>query len=130
VDAGFPCPDHVELIDIALSEGVPGIPAVLAELRKVHSIEKLVCAQETFEHNPAYLKKIMEDFGKDLEVEIIPHSELKERSHNVKTIIRTGDFTAWGNILLVSGAGNRWKLERPIEDYTYETSRNDPAGQD
>ncbi len=33
VDAGFPCPDHVELIDIALSEGVPSVVDVIAELR-------------------------------------------------------------------------------------------------
>jgi D-ribose pyranose/furanose isomerase RbsD len=37
---------------------------------------------------------------------------LKLRSHEVKTIVRTGDFTAWGNVMLVSGAGNRWKMER------------------
>jgi D-ribose pyranose/furanose isomerase RbsD len=49
-------------------------------------------------------------------VEVIPHSELKERSQNVKTIVRTGDFTAWGNVMLVSGPGDRWKLEKPIEE--------------
>ena len=54
VDAGFPCPDHVELIDIALTEGSPRILDVLAELRKVHSVEKIVMAQETFDHNPIY----------------------------------------------------------------------------
>ena len=36
VDAGFPCPDHVEVIDISVSEGVPSILAVLAELKKYH----------------------------------------------------------------------------------------------
>lgn len=46
------------------------------------------------------------------EVEVIAHAELKRRSREVKTIVRTGDFTAWGNVLLVSGAGPRWKMER------------------
>ena len=46
VDAGFPCPDHVEVIDIALSEGVPRILDVLAELKKYHSVEKIVMAQD------------------------------------------------------------------------------------
>jgi len=111
VDAGFPCPDEVELIDIALSEGVPQILDVLAELRKVHSVEKIVLAQETRDHNPAYFAKVAESFGDKVEIEVIPHTELKKRSHDVKTIIRTGDFTAWGNVMLVSGAGNRWKME-------------------
>lgn len=111
VDAGFPCPDEVELIDIALSEGVPQILDVLAELRKVHSVEKIVMAQETQDHNPTYFDKVTKSFGDNVEIEVIPHTELKERSHNVKTIIRTGDFTAWGNVMLVSGPGDRWKLE-------------------
>jgi len=111
VDAGFPCPDHVELIDIALSEGVPKILDVLAELKKYHSVEKIVMAEDTREHNPAYFDQVAKAFGDGVEVEVIPHAELKERSHIVKTIIRTGDFTAWGNVMLVSGAGDRWQME-------------------
>lgn len=112
VDAGFPCPDHVELIDIALSEGVPKILDVLAELRKVHSVEKIIMAQDTQDHNPTYFAKAAKAFGDNVELEVILHTELKERSHSVKTIIRTGDFTAWGNVMLVSGAGDRWQLEK------------------
>ena len=112
VDAGFPCPDEVELIDIALSEGVPQILDVLAELRKVHSVEKIVMAQDTRDHNPTYFGKVAKSFGDNVEIEVIPHTEPKERSHNVKTIIRTGDFTAWGNVMLVSGPGDRWQLEK------------------
>ena len=112
VDAGFPCPDHVELIDIALSEGSPAILDVLAELRKFHSVEKIVMAKETQQHNPTYFAKAAKAFGDNVELEVIAHTELKERSHGVKTIIRTGDFTAWGNVILVSGAGDRWQMEK------------------
>ena len=112
VDAGFPCPDDVELIDVALSEGVPSVLDVLAELRKYHSVEQLVMAQEAQDHNPSYFGKVSEAFGAEMEVEVIPHTELKQRSHAVKTIIRTGDFTAWANVLLVSGAGTRWQMEQ------------------
>jgi D-ribose pyranase len=112
VDAGFPCPDHVELIDIALSEGKPAILEVLAELKKYHSVEKIIMAQDTQDHNPTYFDKVVKSFGDCVDIEVIPHTELKERSHNVKTIIRTGDFTAWGNVMLVSGAGDRWQMEK------------------
>jgi D-ribose pyranase len=112
VDAGFPCPDHVELIDIALAEGIPSILDVLAELKKVHSVEKIVVAQETLDHNPTYFEQATKAFGEGVEVEVIPHTELKVRSHEVKTIVRTGDFTAWGNMMLVSGAGDRWQIEK------------------
>jgi len=112
VDAGFPCPDQVELIDIALSPGKPSVLDVLAEIALVHSVEKIVVAQETREHNPMHFEKVATAFGKGVEVEVIGHSELKSRSREVKTIIRTGDFTAWGNVLLVSGSGPRWKVEK------------------
>lgn len=111
-DAGFPCPDHVEVIDIALRDGVPTVLEVLEELNKVHSVEKIVMANETREHNPTHFKKASTAFGKAVEVEAIPHTEFKLLSHQAKTIIRTGDFTAWGNVMLVSGAGTRWKMER------------------
>jgi D-ribose pyranase len=110
VDAGFPCPDTVELIDIALREGEPSVLDVLSEIKAVHSVEKVVIAEETQEHNPSHVEKVSELFG--VEVEIIPHTELKARSHSAKTIVRTGDFTAWGNVMLISGAGDRWQMER------------------
>ena len=116
VDAGFPCPDDVELIDIALAQGKPPILDVLAELRKVHSVEKIVMAQETQDHNPTYFAAAAKAFGDDVELEVIPHTELKDRSHDAKTIIRTGDFTAWGNVMLVSGAGDRWQMEKKIKE--------------
>lgn len=112
VDAGFPCPDEVELIDIALSEGTPAVLDVLTQLNKHHSVEKIVMAQDTREHNPTHFERVSQAFGEGIEVETITHTELKQRSHHVKTIIRTGDFTAWGNVLLVSGAGDRWKMEK------------------
>jgi len=112
VDAGFPCPDHVELIDVALSPGKPSVLEVLAEIAAVHSVEKVVLAEETRQHNPAHFERIAAAFGKDVAVEVVPHDELKKRSREVKTIVRTGDFTAWGNVLLVSGAGPRWIMER------------------
>lgn len=115
VDAGFPVPDHVELIDLALKPDTPTVPEVLAELAKVHSVEKLVLAEETRSHNPSYFDSVTKGPWKDAETEVIPHAELKLRSHEAKTIIRTGDFTAWANIMLVSGAGDRWKLEVPVE---------------
>ncbi len=111
-DAGFACPDHVEVIDIALSKGKPTILEVLAELRKIQSVEKIILAQDTAEHNPTYLRDVSESFGEGVAVEVISHAKLKEFSNSVKTIIRTGDYTAWGNVILISGAGDGWQMEQ------------------
>jgi D-ribose pyranase len=112
VDAGFPCPDHVELIDLSLSEGVPSVLSVLDELKKYHSVEKMVMASDARDRNPTFFEKASKSFGDDVDVEVISHVEFKELSHSVKTIIRTGDFTAWANVMLVSGAGDRWQMEK------------------
>jgi D-ribose pyranase len=113
VDAGFPVPDHVELIDIALRPDVPTVPEVLAELAKVHSVEKRILAEETRHHNPSYFQVVTAQSWPEATTEVITHTALKRLSRDVKTIIRTGDFTAYANVILVSGAGERWKLENP-----------------
>ncbi|MHC4665637.1 MAG: RbsD/FucU domain-containing protein [Planctomycetota bacterium] len=45
-------------------------------------------------------------------VETMPHSQFKQRSKTVKAVICTGDFTAYSHVLLVSGAGDRWYVEK------------------
>jgi len=110
-DAGFPIPLEIRTVDISLSENIPTVVKVLEELTKYFSVEKLVMADETQQVSPSMFGRIVEVFNEGIPVMTIPHAELKERSHHVKAIIRTGDFTAYTNVLLVSGAGDRWYVE-------------------
>ena len=112
VDAGFAIPLGVETVDISLSENNPMVVDVLAELRKFHSVEKMILAKQTQETNPTLFNKISTAWGNNIEIEVIDHSELKQISKTVKAIVRTGDFTAYGNVILVSGAGGRWYCEK------------------
>lgn len=112
-DAGFAIPDGIEVIDISLGVNKPLVPEVLSELKKYFSVEKMIMARQTREVSPSLFDKISKAFGDKMEVEVIDHSELKKLSRDVKTVIRTGDFTAYGNVILVSGAGDRWKVEKP-----------------
>jgi D-ribose pyranase len=111
VDAGFAIPLGVETIDISLSENNPMVVDVLTVLRNFHSVEKMIVAKQTKETNPTLFNKISTAWGNDIEIEVVDHSELKQISKTVKAVIRTGDFTAFGNVILVSGAGNRWFCE-------------------
>jgi D-ribose pyranase len=72
----------------------------------------MIMANETKIISPTLFSNISKAFGDDVPVETIEHPALKEMSKTVKAIIRTGDFTAYGNVILVSGAGGRWKVER------------------
>lgn len=114
-DAGFAIPLGVQTVDISLAENKPTVTELLEELTKSFSVEKLIFANETKEVSPSMFGRIVAMFGDDVPVETIPHEELKQRAKSVKAIIRTGDFTAYTNVLLVSGAGDRWHVENPPE---------------
>ena len=110
-DAGFAIPDGLPVVDLSLTVNVPTVDTVLTEILKYFSIEKVIFAQEQLDANPKKLQKLMAILGESIEQETIGHSELKQRSRSVKGVIRTGDFSAYTNLILVSGAGNRWLME-------------------
>ena len=112
VDAGFAIPKGLDVVDLSLTINVPTVPEVLAVLKDYFSVEKLILAKETKVVNPSLYKVMINSFEKNLDVELIDHLALKKKSKKVKLVIRTGDFTAYGNIILVSGAGERWYLEK------------------
>jgi len=110
-DAGFAIPRDAEVIDVSLDVNKPTVSDVLTVLRKHFSVEKIILADQTRKTNPTFFDHISKAFGDNVEVETIDHSDLKKLSKTVKAIIRTGDFTAYGNVILVSGAGDRWFVE-------------------
>ncbi len=112
-DAGFAIPESVTVVDLSLKKNNPLIDQVLDELKSHYSIEKIIMAEETKIISPSKFEKVREIIGKEIDCETIAHTKLKELSHNVKFVIRTGDFTAYSNVLLISGPGDRWYLENP-----------------
>jgi len=114
-DAGFAIPDGVRDIDISLKDNQPGLIEVLAEILKYFSVEKLIIAKETKNVSLSMFERILEQFNKEIKIEVIPHVKLKERTKRVKAIIGTGEFTAYTNIILISGADDkRWVLEKDV----------------
>jgi D-ribose pyranase len=111
-DAGFPIPLGVRTVDISLAKNRPTVLQLLKELKRHFSVEKLIMANETKRVSPTRFKAIVEIFGKEMPVETMPHTDFKKHSKGVKAVIRTGDFTAYSNVLLVSGAGGRWYCEK------------------
>jgi D-ribose pyranase len=112
-DAGFPIPQGVRTIDVAIAQNKPMVRELLEEILKYFSVEKIIFADETKKVSPSYFDNTVSMFEKGTEVETMPHTEFKKRARSVKAVIRTGDFTSYANILLVSGSGKRWFAERP-----------------
>ena len=75
---GLPIPDEVERIDLALCFGEPTFMRTLEIVAGDMKVEKIVLAEEIKEKNPDVLGKIQTYFAsQDVEVEFVPHTELK-----------------------------------------------------
>ena len=101
-DGGMPIPKGVEIVDLVLCGGVPTFRQVMDAILDEAEIEQYTIANEIEEKNPELLAYIREKLP-NAEWEMIPHTELKEMSRNVKFAVRTGEFTPYPNIILRAG---------------------------
>lgn len=103
-DCGLPIPDEVERIDLCLTFGDPPFLRTLELVAKDMKIEKIILADEIKTQNPKVFQGIETLLAdQNVEVEYVPHAELKEQTHNCKAVIRTGEATPYANIILQSG---------------------------
>ena len=85
---GLPIHDAVERIDLALCFGEPTFMRTLEIVAADMKVEKIVLAEEIKEKNPDVLAEIQKYFaGLDVEVEFVPHTELKARTNDCKAVI-------------------------------------------
>ena len=101
-DAGMPIPAGVPIVDLVLVGGVPTFKQVMDAVLADTAVEFYTIAEEIESYNPELLAYIKESLP-GVAYEEIPHTELKERSKQVKFAIRTGEFTPYPNIILRAG---------------------------
>ncbi len=101
-DAGLPIPDGVRRIDLALREGLPGFLETVETLAEELQVEKVVVATETAAASP-HIEEGLKQFFPHAEWSTMPHEEFKALTRQSKAVIRTGEFTPYANVILVSG---------------------------
>jgi len=101
-DAGMPIPKGVPIVDLIVTGGVPTFRQVMDAILEETCVEGYTIADEIVEKNPDLLGYIREKL-EGAEEEMIPHTELKKRSADVKFAVRTGEFTPYPNIILRAG---------------------------
>lgn len=101
-DAGLPIPLDVHRIDLALREGLPGFIETLEVISKELKVEKIIIASETAKISPEIKESILNIFPNQT-VEEISHEEFKALTKESIAIIRTGEYTPYANVILVSG---------------------------
>jgi D-ribose pyranase len=101
-DAGFPTYPSIETIDISLVAGVPQVVDVLRAIRTNFRCGNAVMSAEFREvHTPEILRSY-EEALQGIPLTWEPHTAFKARTPLVVGIIRTGDMTRFGNILIES----------------------------
>lgn len=105
VDAGMPVPPGVELIDLALTHGVPDFLSVLNTVLTEMQVESHVLADEMQARQPPALAALdaLKTAGALGEQRLVSHDALKQLSRNARAIVRTGECQPYTNIALVAG---------------------------
>jgi D-ribose pyranase len=101
-DAGLPIPGETVRIDLALTEGVPSATQTLRVVLDEMKVEKVILAEEVKNRNPKFFSDVQELLP-DVPVEFVTHSELKTRTADARAVVRTGEFSPYANVILVSG---------------------------
>ncbi|MFT6181677.1 MAG: D-ribose pyranase [Akkermansiaceae bacterium] len=108
-DWAFPYYHGIEVVDLSLIKGVPLITDLLEVLKDNFKVGQIWQAEEFLSTNPAevvsnYDAKFDGFKGLFPEVQVtrLPHNDFKKLVPNAIGLIRTGDPTAYGNVVLES----------------------------
>ena len=101
-DRGFPFWPQIETVDISLVDDVPSVLQVIAAVRGSCVIGKAWMAKEFLKANDERMRARFVSALKGASVKFEPHVDFKKRVPNAIGLIRTGDTTQYGNIILES----------------------------
>ncbi|MCU7241123.1 D-ribose pyranase [Pseudomonas peradeniyensis] len=104
-DAGLPVPPGVELIDLALTPGIPDFASVLRVVLSEMQVERHVLAEEVFQALPPGLAEVerLHAGGELGQRQVLSHAEFKTLCRQARAVVRTGECKPYSNIALVAG---------------------------
>ena len=104
-DWAFPFWPEIETVDISLTHNIPTVLDVLDLLKQDYKIGKIWQAEEFLATNTEdKIKAFDTSFAEipDVQVTRLGHNDLKKMVPQAIGLIRTGDATPYGNIILES----------------------------
>jgi D-ribose pyranase len=101
-DWAFPYWPEIETVDISLTHGIPTVLDVLDLLTPVFTVGKIWQAEEfVTTNNPVIIERFVQSFGQ-IPLTRESHIDFKKRIPSAIGLIRTGDATPYGNLILES----------------------------
>lgn len=101
-DAGLPIPDAPLRIDLVVKPNQPRFLDVVEVLLEELVVQEAIVAAELAEVSPGLYAELRARLG-SIPVRAAPHAEFKALTAESKAVIRTGEFTPYANVILVSG---------------------------
>lgn len=101
-DAGLPVPKGVPCIDLSVVRGIPSFRDLLAAVAEELVVESAVYAEEADGKNPEIVSFMRETLP-EVPLTAVPHEKFKKMTEDSMGIIRTGECSAYANIILVGG---------------------------
>ena len=101
-DAAFPSWPDVQTVDLTLIRGIPTIIQVLDAILPNFKAGPIYMAEEFKTTNPKSTQSQFAKACRGVPITFEPHLDFKKRVPNAIGLIRTGDTTAYGNIILTS----------------------------
>ena len=101
-DAAFPFWPQIETVDVSLVKGVPTVLQVVEAILANWKCGQIFMAEEFKAHNDRRLQAAFARTCKGVQITFEPHVDFKKRVPYAIGLIRTGDTTAYGNMILIS----------------------------
>jgi D-ribose pyranase len=65
-------------------------------------VERVILAEEVKDRNPGFLAEV-QGLLPGVPVAFVTHAELKTQTASARAVVRTGEFSPYANVILVSG---------------------------
>ena len=101
-DAGLPIPSDTQRIDLALTKDIPGFIDTVAVIMEEVQVDQAIVAEEMLSESPQVYQQLQKLLA-EIPINAVSHNELKQRTGSARAVVRTGEFTAYANVILVSG---------------------------
>lgn len=101
-DRGFPFWPQIQTVDLSLVDDVPTVRQVLAAISPRYRLGAAFMAEEFLRENPAAIHADYQRLLGSASLQFRPHVEFKRLVSGAIGVIRTGDTTQYGNVIVES----------------------------